>query len=303
VQNRPAAWLLLVLAVLGLAAVLPTCGGVEPEVTYEPPQSHIAYVSGDRNIWVMNSDGSNPRQLTSDGASRYPRWSPDGTRIAFEAGTGIGLDIHVMNADGTNRRNLTNLPGDEALPTWSPDGTKIAFERFWVRRDSLEVQSGIYVMNSDGSGISPLPNTEAGDISPSWSSDGTKIAFVTSKRSWVMNADGSNRRPLSSEILPPTFGAEWSPDDTKIAFGSIPPMGFSYSDVYVVNSDGTALSRLTDTENNSSPTWSPDGTRIAFTSSRDGGAEIYVMNSDGSTQTRLTYNAEGLGGPAWQPVP
>ena len=79
-------------------------------------------------IYSMNSDGSNPTKLTKLGAkSKYPRWSPDGSRIAFETDWGGNEDIYVMRADGGALTNVTNHPGRERNAAWSPDGARIVF--------------------------------------------------------------------------------------------------------------------------------------------------------------------------------
>lgn len=87
----------------------------------------------------------------------------------------------------------------------------------------------------------------------------------------------------------------WSPDGKKIAFTSNRD---GAGDVYVMNSDGSAVNRLTFTPSKeSSSVWSPNGDRIGFDSDRDGNREIYIMNSDGSNQTRLTFNPTTDSGP------
>ena len=73
------------------------------------------------------------------------------------------------------------------------------------------------------------------------------------------------------------------------------------SNIYVMNPDGSGLTRLTSTDQDAFPTWSPDGTRIAFASHRDGNWEIYVMNADGANQTNITNNPADDVYPLWRP--
>src|SRR5260370_1409317 len=84
------------------------------------------------DIYTMNPDGSDRKQVTFDGRDVEPAWSPDGTQIAFtrmDSGSNYG-SIFVMNADGSNQRQLTHAvfnARSDHNPSWSPDGTKIAF--------------------------------------------------------------------------------------------------------------------------------------------------------------------------------
>jgi len=101
-------------------------------------------------------------------------------------------------------------------------------------------------------------------------------------------------------------------DDQKIVFVSdrdSPDDGYTSEpnaeafEIYVMNSDGTNQTRLTDNLGaDIQPAWSPDGTKIAFVSARDGSANIYVMDADGSNQTRLTNMRAGRPMlPTWSP--
>jgi Tol biopolymer transport system component len=85
--------------------------------------------SGSFEIWICDSDGSNPIQLTSLGApnSGTPRWSPDGRQIAFDSRKEGHSDIYVINAEGGAPRRLTTEPFENNVPSWSRDGRWIYF--------------------------------------------------------------------------------------------------------------------------------------------------------------------------------
>jgi len=93
---------------------------------------------------------------------------------------------------------------------------------------------------------------------------------------------------------------DWSPNGSKIAFGSDRD---GNHEIYVMNANGSVPTRLTTSPGTDShPTWSPDGSKIAFRTFRDGNSEIYVMNAiDGSGPLRLTNNPAEDANPTWSP--
>lgn len=253
--------------------------------------------------------GERARLLThGEGGNRDPRWSPDGTRIAFmSTRSGVG-QLYVMNADGTGVVQLTHSRGFKGGEDWSPDGTRIAYASSEAGISGplgiTHAPGDIYVARSDGSTARRLTFGGGLNVDPEWSPDGTKIAFFSDRGGpgeiWVMAADGSGVRRLTDG---PSLNASpsWSPDSTRIAFHSERDFPGGYeSAIYVMNADGTDQHRLVDGAG-LSPAWSRDGGWIAFVSHRDGQWNLYAVRPDGSALTRLTDDSSIEFEPQWRP--
>ncbi len=133
--------------------------------TWSPDGLMISFASsraGMRQLFVMNADGTNIRQITNlDNMGGRSTWSPDGTRLAFYRGPAGDHDIFMINVDGTGLVRLTH-GGDNLAPSWSPDRNWIAFTSF---RDG---NNEIYIMHPDGTGVRRLTNTPISDWQPRW---------------------------------------------------------------------------------------------------------------------------------------
>ena len=201
-----------------------------------PDGTKIAFRSNrDDNfeIYVMNADGKNPKNLTLHlDRDTSPTWSPDGRKIAFESLQVAGeipilSDIFVMDADGANRTNITQNPrAFNRTPSWSPDGSKIAYAamRNVERVDFWNGSLDIFVMNTDGT--NPVRLTEDARINffPNWSPNGKRIVFVRAMRDvptaydiYVMNADGTGLVNLTQTPLVGEWDPSWKPTPFSVS--------------------------------------------------------------------------------------
>jgi Tol biopolymer transport system component len=242
------------------------------------------------DIWVMRPDGSDQHALTHDVAyDDQATWSPDGKQIAFTSDKGGTLEVWLMNADGSNQRRLTSGNGTNFDPSWSRDARRIAF------RSNRDGESQIYTMRTDGSDVLRLTHDFAASYSPSWGPDG-RILFISSAgitgkaTVQVMNGDGSDQHPFAPAASTGNAASPiWSPDGKRVVFQTDADGPVANTELYVVNSDGTGLRRLTTyPAGDRLPAWSPDGQRIAFARGPDQFRnEVYVMNADGSNTREL----------------
>jgi TolB protein len=235
----------------GVQSVTDPSDGADEAPDWSPDGSKIAFhrnTLDDTDIYVLDYD-SGGVSLIAGGPRRdgQPRWSPDGTKIAFVSEPAGDPDIYVMNADGNERHPVANGKEEETDPAWSPDGKLIAFARLASDERSVD----IFTIRPDGSNARRL----VAGFTPAWSPDGKRLAYTNPSRGIAL-IDLATRSTRSVTAGPNDTEPDWSPDGRKIVFrrGRSGPD----SEIYVVNADGTAITRLTnDSEHNVLPDWSP----------------------------------------------
>ena len=308
--------LTLLAAGLAISAAAPTTVLAS---AFSGADGRIAFSSnrtGNYEIYSMNPDGSDVRQLTnSPRDDAQAAWSPDGTKIAFASNRTGNDEVYVMNADGSGVVNITQNSGNcppgaevpsacaaDAQPSWSPDGSQIVFTSF--RGGGL----ALWIMNADGS--SPRMLSKSG-VNPSWSPDGTRIAFTDGVSGgslldtdvFVIRPDGQGRANLTNDPKGKEQYPTWSPDGSRIAYSTDVT---GRDQIRIMNADGSGQSVVTALAGqNVEPAFSPDGTRIAFRSTSGGRTDIWLVYPNGTGAANVTAGQPAGRSvlPNWQPLP
>ncbi len=270
------------------------------------PIAYSASVEGRWHLFTVEPDGTNATMIPIadlPGDAFHPSWSPDGTRLVFDArvtdsaGTARGgPDLYIVDSDGSNLHRITTSPDWDSLPAWSPDGSSIAYVHGHDGNDD------IWVVGSDGSDPHPVNEAPGLDLLPSWSPDGKSLTFASNRAGnpeiYVMASDGSDVQRLTHNSSFDGAPA-WSPDGKSIAFAS----DEDGPGVYVMAADGSGVRKVTD-ERQVGPIgahWSPDGSKILFTSgSADGSMTSMSIVDVASGRVTPLVGAEELCCPTWQ---
>ena len=301
------------LAIALLAPALPAAAqrrGVTPEdyiafqtlsdPRFSPDGATIAYVGttvdekANRRrsvIWSVPADGSQPpRALTSTAiSSNSPRWSPDGTALAFLSArpapgdsTSPKTQIWLMPLRGGEPARLTSLQNGVASFQWSPDGRRL-----------------VVAGRSGPSDTAPSPSDVRHYKHADYKFNDTGWHDDTRAHLWVVDVATGAANQITSGDEWDDRDPQWSPDGQRIAFVS-DRTGKAYdesinTDVWVISASGGPLTKISDhEEGDDSPRWSPDGQTIAFLSSvpRTAHPKIWLAPATGGSASKLA--ADGL---------
>lgn len=171
----------------------------------------------------------------------------------------------------------------------TPDGHKMIFDA----REDENHPVCLYSINLFDYSIQ-LIKSNAGY--PCISPDGKRIAYTSNNKMYTSDIDGSNEQILSN-ISAYYEISDWSPDGSKIA---LTIEQNDNSDLWIINSDGTNLTRITTNPNRDYwPVWSPDGQKLAFTSVNSGNYDLWLVNVDGTNLNQLTTHPAVDNQPEW----
>jgi Tol biopolymer transport system component len=294
----------------GLGSVKAEISELLPVAVVDTPADKIVFVSerdGYPEIYLMNSDGSNPINLTNQrGVDREPTWSPDGRQIAFVSYRDGKAEIYLMDYNGANVKRITNTLGSERQLCFSPEGTQIAYVTY------IDGAAEIFIMDADGSNQKQITDNPADDTHPSWSPDGKTIAFQSDR-------DGNEdvyTITMDGELTKQSHGLwfdgypSWSPDGSQIAYTHEEQSSRNYVYPYMMQLNGVGekipgLSRFSFTYK---PSWAPDGTRLVMYHYPSPGesiasyTNIVVCDLANKTLAEITSLDKNDYDPVWSPV-
>jgi len=263
------------------------------QIVYRRNGMDIMKDRGFSNLWIINTEGTRHRPLTSGNDNNYsPTWSPDGDRLLYVSNRSGSTEMHIRWMDTGENAKITNLTESPGGITWSPDGEQIAFTMFVPAKEQTMIS---------------LPGRPEG---ADWADPANVIDNLRYRRDgssgfveeghthvFVIPAEGGSPRQITSGDY--NHGSpEWTPDGEHLIVSSNRQEDWEYdardTELYKISVDDGSTTRLTDRDGpDSNPKVSPDGSRIAYLGYDDNldgyqVTQLYVMNADGSDKQVLT---------------
>ncbi len=258
------------------------------------------------NLWMIEKDGSNHRKLTSyDGNESSPRWSPDGTRIAYTRTTQQGSEIHMYWVASGHSARITQLEGAPREITWSQDGKWIAFSMKVSAKPPVIVKSP---QKPQGAKWAETPRVTDRMYHEQDGAGYVKAGFT---HIFTVPADGGTPRQITSGDYNHR-NPDWTPDGQYLVFSGNRSDEWEYefrnSEIYRAAISTKDITPLTDRDGpDHTPLVSPDGNHIAYIGFEDKKqayqlTKLQLMDLNGEKKKRLLASFDrSISGPVWSP--
>jgi len=242
-------------------------------------------------LWLMNSDGSNHVKLTNNDVNESnPKWSPDGTRIAFTSSTDNGSEIFIYWLKTTKTARLTQLTKSPSNLKWSFDGTQLAFTMTVAKKPVSFVKQP---KKPDGAKWAKHPRVTT---RLKYEADGSGYIKPGFRHLFIISAEGGTPRQVSKGDY--NYGApSWSKDSKTLYFSANLNEDWEHetrnSEIYKLTISNGSTIALTDRNGpDNGLVISPNGKQIAYLGYDDKIQtyqvnKIYFMNLDGSNKKEI----------------
>jgi TolB protein len=245
--------------------------------------------TGNSEIWVMDADGGNQRQLTNlKSLIATLGVSPDGRLFAATTGWPQAPAVAVFASDPVRRLAFQNPAATGVFaPSFTPDGKGVVYSA--CKGGNCRV----YAADLDGRNPRQISSGTGIDTEPKFNpKTGAQIAFVSDRSGrqqiYTINTDGGDTHRLTSGEGYASNPA-WRPNGQHLAFSwtlGYAPGGWN---IFVMDSASRRYVQLTHGEGrNENPSWAPDGAHLVFASTRPGSSQIWTMRADGTDLRQLT---------------
>lgn len=298
---------LLLFLLLSLVSLHVRIRSVLAEIPTTAKITFWATREGNRDIYVMNPDGSEQIRITYHRADDItPVWSPTGEQILFVSDRDGFWDLYLMDPNGSNVRRVFGKEAKRASPAWSPDGKQIAYTR------TVHDQWVNYTATIDGEDEERI----SVGSSPAWSPDGTEIAFLVgwpkSMQISIFNLDTLKQKILFPLKAIPSYmsgSLAWSPTGDKLAFAwlhRVPLKDFIETEtIYTINRNGMGLTQIVDEAGPraTSVVWSPHGDSILYKQAdKNNNLQIFKRALGGEQPEQLTHIGQNYLGDWFDPA-
>ena len=306
--------------------MIPALGGVAKQLTefgshpvWSPDGQWLAFQGvsspdldampvGSSTLWIVNSQGGEPRQLTKvnnpPGSHYAPSWSPDAKRVAFINFNTVSPQVWSIAVSGDGLQSITKHgTGDKSWPIYAPDGNSIYYNRgeaFWktpVSPDSGAAVGEPIKVADLGSTVIRNATLSASGKWIAYSATTSTDNLISVPISPLTNEPAGSPSFLTNQPGTRHIAPAFSPDGSKIAFSA--QRRGNASNLWIADAGGGNLNQIT-TEGGRFPSWYPDGKQLAFLSDRQGQRKFWSIAAAGGNE-KVLFEIDGIESPQMSP--